>query len=142
MPSYQSSAVAHYLKTYPPPYGADRYNNTGKTRGFPDVSANGANYIVAIQDDFYFVYGTSCSSPVFGSLVNLINEQRLKAGKNPVGFLNPTLYANAAVLKDVTAGGNQGCGTAGFEAVPGWDPVTGLGTPDYNKMLKLFLSLP
>ncbi|KDQ18021.1 hypothetical protein BOTBODRAFT_104857, partial [Botryobasidium botryosum FD-172 SS1] len=30
-------------------------------------------------------------------------------------------------LNDITMGGNQGCGTPGFTAVPGWDPVTGLG---------------
>ena len=30
-------------------------------------------------------------------------------------------------FNDITSGGNQGCGTPGFAAVPGWDPVTGLG---------------
>lgn len=33
-------------------------------------------------------------------------------------------------------------GTLGFEAVKGWDPVTGLGTPNYPKMLELFMGLP
>jgi len=36
----------------------------------------------------------------------------------------------------------QGCGTDGFYASVGWDPVTGLGTPNYLKMEALFLSLP
>lgn len=42
----------------------------------------------------------------------------------------------------VVNGSNPGCGTLGFQAVEGWDPATGLGTPNYPKMLELFLSLP
>ncbi|KAI4733476.1 subtilisin-like protein [Aureobasidium sp. EXF-12298] len=142
LPSYQSSAVKSWFKNYPPPYGADRFNNTQKTRGFPDVSANGANYVVAIDGTFALVYGTSASSPTFGSILTIINERRLQAGKSSIGFINPTLYAHPEVLNDVTQGGNQGCGTPGFTASKGWDPVTGLGTPDSVKMLALFLSLP
>jgi tripeptidyl-peptidase I len=72
----------------------------------------------------------------------LINEERIKRGKGPVGFLNPVLYANPDAMNDIKAGGNRGCGTRGFRAVTGWDPVTGLGTPDYEKLLKVFLALP
>ncbi|KAG9594897.1 subtilisin-like protein, partial [Aureobasidium melanogenum] len=130
MPSYQASAVKSWFKNYPPPYGADRFNNTEKTRGYPDVSANGANYIIAIDGSFGLVYGTSASSPTFGSILTIINERRLQAGKSSIGFINPTLYAHPEVLNDITQGGNQGCGTPGFSASKGWDPVTGLGTPN------------
>lgn len=75
-------------------------------------------------------------------MINMINEGRLKQGKGPVGFLNPTLYANADIMNDIKVGNNPGCGTEGFSAVTGWDPLTGLGTPDYEQMQKLFLSLP
>jgi tripeptidyl-peptidase-1 len=71
-----------------------------------------------------------------------INEERLAGGKSTVGFVNPVLYANPNVLNDITKGSNPGCGTDGFSAVDGWDPATGLGTPNYPKMLKLFMSLP
>ncbi|PBP24455.1 Pro-kumamolisin [Diplocarpon rosae] len=67
---------------------------------------------------------------------------RINAKKSPIGFVNPVLYANPEVLNDVTNGGNQGCGTEGFQSVPGWDPVTGLGTPNFPKMMDLFMSLP
>lgn len=124
MPSYQSSAVKEFFANHPPPYGADRYNNSMMTRGFPDVSANGANYVVAVDGNFSLVYGTSASSPTFGSVVTLINQARLDVGKKSVGFLNPTLYAHPNVLNDITTGGNQGCGTPGFTATTGWDPVS------------------
>jgi len=53
------------------------------------------------------------------------NDARIAAGKSPLGFLNPFLYQNARALNDVTSGTNPGCGTKGFEASAGWDPVTG-----------------
>ncbi|KAK3940564.1 putative subtilisin-like protein [Diplogelasinospora grovesii] len=142
LPSYQQSAVESYFTNSNPPYGAERFNNSKTVRGFPDVSANGANYVTAVDGNFTLSFGTSASAPTFASVINLINEQRIAAGKGPVGFINPALYANPQVLNDVTNGNNPGCGTTGFAAVPGWDPLTGLGTPNYPLMEKLFLSLP
>lgn len=95
-----------------------------------------------VEGGLYLEGGTSASSPIFASLINRIVEERLKVGKGPLGFINPVLYENPGVLFDITNGTNPGCGTDGFEAVEGWDPVTGLGTPNYPAMLELFLSLP
>lgn len=99
--------------------------------------------------------GTSCSCPTFSAVVALLNELRINAGKAPLGFLNPLIYANpqafnvrsrpaalaaaaSAVLiasppppahaQDITKGSNPGCSTQGFPASKGWDPVTGMGT--------------
>ncbi|MCJ1254406.1 hypothetical protein MMC24_002221 [Lignoscripta atroalba] len=141
LPSYQAAAVKSWFTNHPPPYGADRFNNSQQTRGFPDISANGANYVVAVNGRFSLVYGTSASSPVVGAIITLVNEVRLNVGKGPVGFINPTLYANPGILNDITSGGNQGCGTPGFEATTGWDPVTGLGTPNYLKLTGLYLRM-
>lgn len=41
MPEYQNNAVAKWFSEYPPPYGSDRFNNSRKVRGYPDISANG-----------------------------------------------------------------------------------------------------
>ena len=71
-----------------------------------------------------------------------INEERLAAGKKTVGFVNPTLYANPSALHDITTGSNPGCNTQGFKVTQGWDPVTGLGTPNYPALLKVFMALP
>ncbi|KAL8988491.1 MAG: hypothetical protein Q9169_008545, partial [Polycauliona sp. 2 TL-2023] len=142
LPSYQASAVKSFFTNFPPPYGADRFNNSQQTRGFPDISANGANYVIAINGIFTLIYGTSASSPTVGAIFTLINEARLYAGKSTLGFANPFLYANPGALKDITLGANPGCGTAGFQAVPGWDPATGLGTPNFPKLLAAALKLP
>ncbi|XMA16888.1 hypothetical protein WAI453_009679 [Rhynchosporium graminicola] len=142
MPSYQSSALKTYFAEHKPAYGADRYNTSQTSRGYPDVSANGVNYVVAVDGKFSYVYGTSASAPTFGSIVTLINAARLATGKSSVGFMNPALYAHPIVLNDITSGGNRGCGTPGFTSVKGWDPVTGLGTPNFPRMLALYLALP
>ncbi|WQF82909.1 Putative peptidase S53, activation domain, Sedolisin domain, peptidase S8/S53 domain superfamily [Colletotrichum destructivum] len=142
VPDYQKKTMDEYYATNAPPYGADRYNNSRTVRGFPDISANGANYVTAVNGKFSLSFGTSASAPVVGSIINLVNEKRIEAGKKPVGFINPTLYAHPEILNDVTNGDNPGCGTKGFSAVQGWDPVTGMGTPNYPEMEKLFMSLP
>lgn len=59
-----------------------------------------------------------------------------------MGFINPVLYANPSALNDITKGSNPGCGTKGFKAVKGWDPLTGLGTPNYVQLLSVFMALP
>ena len=151
MPKYQRKAVAAYFANHKPSYpsygksnnntySVGLYNRTG--RGYPDVAANGDNIAVYNEGKFGLSGGTSASTPIFASIVNRINEERLAAGKKPVGFVNPVLYSHPEVLNDIKNGSNPGCGTIGFKAVEGWDPVTGLGTPNYPKMLDLFMSLP
>lgn len=141
-PSYQTSALKYYFSHNSPDYTSRQYNNTQHARGFPDISANGFQFPCSLKGSFYYCYGTSMSTPVVGSLITLINEERIKKGKGSVGFLNPVLYANAGAMNDIKVGGNRGCGTSGFRSVTGWDPVTGLGTPDYEKLLKVFMALP
>lgn len=45
-------------------------------------------------------------------------------------------------FSDIDTGSGGGCmdqhkRIEGYPALKGWDPVTGLGTPDYEQMLKL-----
>ncbi|KAJ6179418.1 hypothetical protein N7519_009879 [Penicillium mononematosum] len=151
-PSYQKKAVEKYFQkaklTYP--YYSEMEVNLNKTkglynrigRGYPDVSANGAVFPAYNGGKITHYYGASLASPLFASVLNLINEERLDQGKGPVGFVNPVLYAHPEALNDITNGTNLGCGSDGFSAIPGWDPATGLGTPNYPKLKELFLSLP
>lgn len=115
------------------------YNRAG--RGYPDISAVGDNVVIFNNGLPTLIGGTSASAPVFAAILNRINEERLSAGKKTIGFVNPTLYAHPEVLHDITVGSNPGCNTQGFPVSQGWDPVTGLGTPNYPAMLSLFMSL-
>ena len=145
LPSYQSAAVTNYLSSNPATsasYTSAQYNNSRTTRAYPDISANGANYVVAVNGLFQKVYGSSASAPVVGSIFTLINEARFAVGKGSVGFVNPVLYRFPGDLNDVVTGTNAGCGTNGFESGRGWDPVTGLGTPNFPRLLGRFLGLP
>ncbi|OJT01787.1 Aorsin [Trametes pubescens] len=144
MPSYQKSAVTNYLTKYPPPFASQGVYNTSGSRAYPDISANGANYAVAVQGEFFLVYGTSASSPVSAAILSAVNDARLAIGKKPIGFINPSIYSSLfkGVFNDITNGSNPGCGTEGFPAQPGWDPVTGLGTPNFPQLLARWLLLP
>ncbi|KAJ5143670.1 Peptidase S8/S53 subtilisin/kexin/sedolisin [Penicillium bovifimosum] len=151
-PLYQKAAVEKYFKkaklSYPHYSGMNVNLNTTKGlfnrigRAYPDVAANGAMFPAYTGGTVHHYYGASLASPLFASVLNLINEERLAKGKGPVGFVNPVLYAHPEVLNDITNGTNVGCGSEGFSAIPGWDPATGLGTPNYPKLKKLLLSLP
>ncbi|KII88003.1 hypothetical protein PLICRDRAFT_55032 [Plicaturopsis crispa FD-325 SS-3] len=133
IPDYQASAVKTFLSDLGST-NKGKYNASG--RGYPDVSAQGENVEIVVSGSKTGVAGTSCASPIFASVVSLLNDELISAGKSPLGFLNPFLYANASALNDVTSGDNPGCSTNGFSAVKGWDPVTGLGTPNYAALKK------
>ncbi|KAE9405295.1 family S53 protease [Gymnopus androsaceus JB14] len=142
-PSYQNDAVERYLTDLGNTYSG-LYNSSG--RGYPDVSTNGVNFQI-IMDSLPLVPpiplsvdGTSCSSPAFASIIALINDCLIAAGKPRLGFLNPFLYSCTEVFNDITTGSNPGCGTNGFSAMKGWDPVTGLGTPNFTRLLDAALS--
>ena len=155
-PSYQNTQLNAYFADHNPTYesystsgtnnprstvtGGGIYNKGG--RGYPDFAAIGDNVVVVINGQAELIGGTSASAPVFAAILNRINEERIATGKKTVGFVNPTLYANPQVLHDITTGSNPGCNTNGFSCVTGWDPVSGLGTPNYPAMLSLYLSLP
>ncbi|EPS96634.1 hypothetical protein FOMPIDRAFT_1167297 [Fomitopsis schrenkii] len=136
-PFYQEAAVGGYLALL----GSNDtglYNAFG--RGFPDISAFSVEYATVVDGAYQGATGTSCSTPVWASVVALLNDERLRVGKPVLGFLNPWLYAKAAgALTDIVKGNNKEClesdGTvAGFIATPGWDPISGLGTPVYDKL--------
>ena len=157
-PDFQASAVSSYLKNNQDPsnpssfrsYVATNGSGVGANggifnsggRGYPDVAAVGDNVVIYYQGQAQLIGGTSASAPIFASMITLINEQRLNAGKSAVGFINPLMYAHPEAFNDITNGSNPNCGTTGFLAVPGWDPVTGLGTPNFPALLQLFTAQP
>jgi tripeptidyl-peptidase-1 len=121
-PSYQTAAKAAHLNSLGSNY-TGKFNASGQ--GFPDVSAAGTNFVIVVGGDVGTVDGTSCSSPIFASVISLLNDRLISAGRPVIGFLNPFLYStSASVLNDITTGSNPGCNTNGFNAMVGWDPVS------------------
>jgi kumamolisin len=123
-----------------PPYQAKitlpKDISTGKKgRGVPDVSGDGdpaSGYLVRVDGQEFPVGGTSAVAPLWAGLIALINQ---KIGHR-AGFINPLLYAKPTALRDVTVGDNKvGNGNLGYEATEGWDPCTGLGSPDGMQLL-------
>ncbi len=141
-PKYQISAVGSYLSNYASDLpDSSLYNSSGA--GFPDVAAQSENYNVFIGGELIdSVSGTSAATPTFAGVISLLNDIRLKNGKSPLGYLNPLLYKHPEIFNDITDGNNPNCNTNGFQAKQGWDPVTGLGTPNFPKMAALIHSLP
>ncbi|KJA29731.1 hypothetical protein HYPSUDRAFT_152704 [Hypholoma sublateritium FD-334 SS-4] len=138
-PEYQENAVASFLETLPEGTYDGLFNRLG--RGYPDVSAQADWFKVFVDGIEYLIGGTSASSPTFAGFVAMLNDVRLSAGQPPLGFLNPFLYSKGFEgLNDITRGHNGGCGTPGFNATQGWDPVTGLGTPNFGKLKELVIS--
>jgi tripeptidyl-peptidase-1 len=139
-PSYQDDAVLAYLATLAPGTYEGLYNSTG--RAYPDVASQAVNFLVIHQGQEIPVGGTSCAAPTFTAFVSMLNDARLSAGKSPLGFLNPFLYSvGYTALNDITEGHNPGCQTEGFNATVGWDPVTGYGTPNFEKLKDLVLAM-
>jgi tripeptidyl-peptidase-1 len=131
-PDWQKAAVAAYLKTS----GARPAGAVDATRRcVPDFSMFDDGLQVTQNGGEGGEGGTSCSAPVASGIFSQINDQLLKAGHSPLGFVNPLLYANQAAFLDITHGMNGIL--KGFEAVEGYDPASGLGTFDDQTLGKL-----
>jgi len=172
MPSYQQSVVQEYLSSVEdlPP----RSTFNPQNRGYPDISLNGHNYVVAIGFTAFYeginpaglngeisaISGTSASSPATAAIFALINDYLIGRELPTLGFVNPLLYQIAdekpeaftdiipQLLNNGTylAGAFSGCTQQyccqyGFEVAEGWDPATGLGTPDYLEILDYILEM-
>jgi len=85
--------------------------------------------------------GTSQAAPIWAALTVLINQYLVANGGHPVGNLNPLLYriaqgANEPAFRDVRKGGN-----AVDLAQPGYDLVSGLGSPDTDNLARDILDI-
>ena len=118
-----------------PTYQGDPSDSSGpRKRGVPDLAANAdplTGYNLEVNGTPVVLGGTSAAAPLCAALIALINQ---KLGRN-VGFINVDLYQQPDVAVDITSGRN-----GFFNAVGGWDPVTGLGTPNGVKIFELLQS--
>jgi subtilase family serine protease len=112
-------------------------SNKGSTtlRNGPDVSANAnftfytcADQTACLANEYG---GTSFAAPMWAGYMALVNQQLAANSQPPIGFLNPTIYAQnvtsayTADFHDITSGIS-----GSYSAVTGYDLVTGWGSPN------------
>jgi subtilase family serine protease len=128
----------------------DGVAGVGATRGVPDVAAD-ADYRPGMAIAFsgggkdYFLGGggVSVAAPLWAAVIALADQY---AGRD-LGFVNPAVYrigrsaSYHQAFHDVTTGTNTVTFTsqtiAGYQAAPGWDPVTGWGSPNAQVLVPL-----
>ena len=143
-PWWQSIAVNNYLMsgvTLPP---LSSFNSNG--RAYPDVAVVGHSCPTVIDGQLAGVDGTSCSAPIVGGLLTYVWDTLWRTHNIKLGFANPLLYYIqrhcSDCFNDIISGYNWctegGCcenkTEYGFSATIGYDPVTGLGTPNIEKI--------
>lgn len=144
-PSWQDAAVEGYVKELDG--FLDGYYNA-KMRAVPDISAVGTQYNTIINGQPALLQGTSASTPVFAAMIALINDARVRKGKNVLGWLNEKLYSDKVreVLQDITTGQSYSCvfsdgsKPGGWPAKTGYDTITGLGVPNnFKKFMEVMV---
>jgi tripeptidyl-peptidase-1 len=140
-PGYQKGVLDAWFNKHgkeefvdPQTGGAFEYNRTG--RGFPDIAAQSVNVVGVWRGKEFGPNGTSAAAPIMAGVIALLNDHLLAKGLKPLGFMNPWLYkVGHEGFTDIVSGSAWGCRVSGFPAVPGWDPVTGFGTPVSSALL-------
>jgi kumamolisin len=126
-PTYQTDVAV-------PPSGA------GGGRGVPDVAGDAdpaTGYVVRVDGSNTVIGGTSAVAPLWAGLIARLGAL---TGRQ-LGFINPVIYSPQATtaFNDITVGNNDTAGGSGqFQAVPGWDACTGLGSPRGEELLGVF----
>jgi subtilase family serine protease len=139
-PSYQNGIHGVGSMRGVPDVAADANPNPGS--GLPVVTANsGGGYTISEHG------GTSASAPIWAGIIALADQY----AKRHLGFVNPAIYRIARsqryqqAFHDITAGAINTAtfphGTiTGYQAGPGWDPVTGWGSPNAQVLVPLLAS--
>lgn len=138
-PLYQRAAVASWLNSTSCAKPSTLSYHAGN-RAYPDLTLLSHNYLITFQGEQIQVDGTSASAPVLAGIIARYNLARSHTGLPALGFLNPLLYQTAAIMpeafNDIITGSNrcmalgEGCCAEGFEACVGFDPASGLGSPN------------
>ncbi len=126
--------------------GYQAASGTGSDRrGVPDVSYDAGVGVIVVWSllappghvGLGVAGGTSVGPPQWAAMVAMADQ----LGGRRLGPLNARLYhaarrSDTGAFHDVIGGNNSFAGTTGFAAVPGWDAVTGLGTPDFGRLIR------
>jgi kumamolisin len=126
-----------------------------KGRVLPDVAAHAqtdsrtTGYFQVTDGHGFLDGGTSASAPLWAALIGLVNAelQKQKGPNARAGYLTPVLYQagqngkpiGSAVCTDITVGDNASAAIGGFHAGPGYDAVTGWGSPIGTALVEALL---
>lgn len=138
------------LSLYEPIPAAQQPYLSSSQRGDPDVAyIADPNTGFPVYDSYgYFgqkgwfeVGGTSAGAPQWAALFAIADTQRSTplTGLNPVYNVANTLYSSS--FHDITVGTNGTCGSV-CTAGPGYDLVTGLGSPVGQNLISALVSQP
>jgi subtilase family serine protease len=148
---HSSASGGGFSHLFTRPAYQDGVPGTGATRGVPDVAGDAADeanmaFARSAPGGTYELtpdQGVSAATPFWAGLIALADQE---AG-HPLGFVNPAIYQIARgplyhkAFHDITTGDNtatyNGITITGYQAGPGWDPVTGWGTPDAQVLIPL-----
>jgi len=125
-----------------PGYQAPLQKDNNKARGVPDVAYAAEFYVAWWMGRGAVVAGTSAGAPQWAGIIALADQA---AGRR-LGAINKSLYhigksdAYSSAFNDITSGANTFAGANVFEAKPGWDAVTGLGTPKVANLIPLLIN--
>jgi kumamolisin len=123
---------------YPQPDWQQAAKPGAAGRGVPDVAGDASpttGYRVRIDGREHTIGGTSAVAPLWSALVARMTEGL----GTSIGFLNPLVYQEpaSATFRDIVSGSN-----GSYEAASGWDPCTGMGTPDGTALLAALAPSP
>lgn len=124
--------------------GLMAFNPGTKKRLTPDISAVADPFTglkIVFNQQVIVGGGTSQAAPLWAGIAAVMNQYLNENGGRLIGDLNPLLYRIAEgsrlpAFRDIVLGGNA-VATAG----PGYDLVTGLGTPNVDNLVRNILVL-
>jgi subtilase family serine protease len=140
-----------FSQLFPRPAYQDGVPGIGADRGVPDVAADAdpaTGMTLAVSEGtgkyaFSSASGTSAAGPLWAALIALADQY---AGRH-LGFVNPAIYriglstSYHQAFHDITTGNNTvkfpHVTITGYQASPGWDPVTGWGSPNAQALIRL-----
>ena len=147
----QEGSGGGFSQLFPRPAYQDGVPGIGAARGLPDVAgdadpATGMTLAASEEggkDVFWPASGTSASGPLWAALIALADQY---AGR-PLGLVNPAIYRIGRsadyhqAFRDISTGSNTvefaHHTVTGYKTSPGWDPVTGWGSPNAQALIPL-----
>ncbi|KAF4450253.1 hypothetical protein F53441_6535 [Fusarium austroafricanum] len=144
---WQDSSVKSYVKAL----GGHLHGHyNASNRAVPDLSVAATSFITRAKGQPVGLRGTSASAPVAAAMIALINDARVRKGKQVLGYINEILYSKEVrtALQDVAKGESRSCNfrkggsPGGWPAKKGWDAITGLGVPsDFQKLFDVLVDI-